>query len=66
MNRSALWLAIMGRLKRIRGYFGTWKAIEVSADSVADYIEELREDDYTNATINRDSTFETGLRSGDD
>lgn len=40
-------------LKRIRSYFGAWKAIEVSADSIAAYIAEMREDEYTDSTINR-------------
>lgn len=33
-------------LKRIRAYFGTWKAVEVSDDSIKDYIIEMREDEY--------------------
>lgn len=40
-------------LKRIRNYFGMWKAIQVSAESVEDYIEEMREQEYTDSTINR-------------
>src|SRR5262249_52839279 len=40
-------------LKRIRNYFGTWKAIEVSAESVEGYIADMREQEYSDATINR-------------
>jgi len=40
-------------VKPLREYFGTWRAVEVDSDAVSAYIEKLRNEDYTNATINR-------------
>src|SRR5262249_24377111 len=40
-------------LRRVREYFGGWRATEVTADSVAAYIEQLREQEYSTAAINR-------------
>src|SRR6516164_8759988 len=40
-------------LKPLRDYFGTWRAVEVTSDVVGRYIESLRSEDYSNASVNR-------------
>src|SRR6516165_353594 len=40
-------------LKPLRDYFGTWRAVEVTSDAVGKYIENLRVEEYSNASINR-------------
>jgi integrase len=44
---------VRSQMKRIRGYFGAWRAVEVTADAVDRYIEKLREAGLADATINR-------------
>jgi integrase len=44
---------VRSQMKRIRGYFGAWRAVEVTADAVDRYIEKLREAGLKDATINR-------------
>jgi len=39
-------------VKPLREHFGTWRAVEVSSDAAGKYIENLREDGYSNSTIN--------------
>src|SRR5215469_2128756 len=39
-------------MKPLREHFGTWRAAEVTADGVGKYIENLREDGYSNSTVN--------------
>jgi integrase len=40
-------------MKYLREHFGTWRAVDVTSDAVARCIEELREQGYSNATVNR-------------
>lgn len=40
-------------VKPIRERFGTWRAVEVTSEAIGKYIETLREDGYSNATVNR-------------
>jgi integrase len=40
-------------LKPLREYFGTWRAADVTANAIGAYIENLREQGYSNATANR-------------
>jgi len=40
-------------VKPLREYFGTWRAVKLTSDDIAAYIESLRGDGYRNATINR-------------
>jgi integrase len=40
-------------LKPLRDYFGTWRAVEITSDIVGRYIESLRSEEYSNASINR-------------
>ena len=39
-------------VKPLRERFGTWRAVEVTSDAVGKYIENLREDGYSNSTVN--------------
>jgi integrase len=39
-------------VKPLREYFGTWRAVEVTSEAAGKYIENLREDGYSNSTIN--------------
>jgi integrase len=40
-------------VKPIRERFGAWRAVDVGSDVIGKHIEELREDGYSNATVNR-------------
>jgi hypothetical protein len=40
-------------LKPLREYFGNWRAVEVTSDEVAEFIDGMREEEYADATINR-------------
>jgi integrase len=40
-------------LKPLRSYFGTWRAVELTSDAIGKYVEELRADGYSNASVNR-------------
>lgn len=44
---------VASHLKPLRDYFGTWRAVQVDSDAVSAYIERLRDEEYSNATINR-------------
>ena len=55
-------------VKPLRDYFGTWRAIDVTSDAAGKYIESLRSEGYTNATINRrmhrlGQAFKVGMRN---
>jgi integrase len=43
----------VSHVKPLREYFGTWRAADITANSVGTYIEELRKEGYSNATVNR-------------
>jgi integrase len=40
-------------LKPLRNYFGSWRAVLVTSEAITKYIEHLREQGYSNASINR-------------
>ena len=48
---------VRSQMKRIRGYFGEWRAVGVTADAVDRYIEKLREAGLADATINRERNY---------
>lgn len=53
--------------KSVRDHFGTWRAINVSSEAVGRHIEELREEGYSNSTINHRlqllaQAFKVGMR----
>jgi integrase len=55
-------------VKPLVEHFGTWKAVEVTADAVGKYIEDLREDGLQNSTINHRTqllrqAFKVGMRN---
>ena len=39
-------------MKPVRAYFGTWRAADVTPNAVAAYIKNLREEGYSNSTLN--------------
>lgn len=44
---------VASNVKPIRDYFGTWRAVDATSEAVGKYIESLREEGYSNATVNR-------------
>jgi len=44
---------VQSHLKPLREQFGPWRAMDVTSDSIAEYIEQVLSDDYAPATINR-------------
>ncbi len=55
-------------VKPLRDYLGTWRAIDVTSEAVGKYIESLRSEGYSNATINRrmqllGQGFKVGMRN---
>lgn len=40
-------------LKPLRNRFGTWRAVDLTSDAIGKYIEELRGEQYSNASVNR-------------
>src|SRR5262249_38696045 len=44
---------ICSNIKPLRNHFGTWRAVKVTSDAVGKYIENLRTEGYSNATVNR-------------
>jgi len=40
-------------VKPLREHFGTWRAVEVTSEVIGRYIEGLRADEYSNASVNR-------------
>jgi integrase len=44
---------VASNMKPMRKYFGTWRAAEITSDAIGAYIENLREEGYSNATVNR-------------
>lgn len=51
--RDKLSAQARSQLKRIRAYFGAWRALEVTAEAVDRYIAVLKKAGLANATINR-------------
>jgi integrase len=55
-------------LKPLRNRFGTWRAVDLTSEVVGKYIEELREEQYSNASVNRRTqllgqAFKTAIRN---
>jgi integrase len=44
---------VASNVKPVREYFGTWRAVDITRDTVTAYIVELKDEGYSNATINR-------------
>jgi integrase len=44
---------VASNVKPLREYFGPSRAVDVTSDSVSTYMETLREEGYSNATVNR-------------
>src|SRR6266576_1397798 len=44
---------VASNVKPLREHFGTWRAVEVTSEAIGTYIENLREQKYSNATANR-------------
>ncbi len=44
---------VASAMKPLRDHFGTWRAIEITSNAIGAFIEEQREQGYSNATINR-------------
>ena len=61
-------LNVASKMKPVRQRFGTWRAVELTSDVIGKYIEELRGQEYTNATVNRRTqllgqAFQLGIRN---
>jgi integrase len=59
---------VASNVKPLREYFGTWRAVDVTSNAVGSYIENLREQGYSNATANRRTqllgqAFKTAIRN---
>lgn len=55
-------------LKPLRTRFGTWRAVDLTSDAIGKYIEELRGESYSNASVNRRTqllgqAFKTAIRN---
>ncbi len=59
---------VASNVKPLRDHFGTWRAVEVTSEAIGKYIEGLREEGYSNATVNRRTqllgqAFKTAIRN---
>jgi integrase len=59
---------VASNLKPLREHFGTWRAVDVTSNAIGNYIENLREQGYSNATANRRTqllgqAFKTAIRN---
>jgi integrase len=59
---------VASNLKPLREHFGTWRAVDVTSNAIGTYIENLREQGYSNATANRRTqllgqAFKVGIRN---
>lgn len=59
---------VSSNVKPLREHFGTWRAVEVTSNAIGTYIEDLREQGYSNATVNRRTqllgqAFKTAIRN---
>src|SRR5260221_7578174 len=59
---------VASNVKPLRDHFGTWRAVEVTSEAIGKYIEQLREETYSNATANRRTqllgqAFKLGIRN---
>jgi integrase len=55
-------------VKPVREQFGTWRAVDVTSEALGAHIEALREEGYSNATVNRrmqflGQAFKVGMRN---
>jgi integrase len=46
-------IKVSSNVKPVREHFGTWRAADLTEDAIGKYIEGLREEGYSNATVNR-------------
>jgi integrase len=44
---------VASNVKPVREYFGSWRAADLSANVLGTYIEKLRDEGYSNSTVNR-------------
>lgn len=44
---------VNSNVKPLREHFGNWRAVDVTSDAASEYIEDLREQEYSAATCNR-------------
>ncbi len=44
---------VASNVKPLRKHFGTWRAVDVTSEVIGKFIEQLREEGYSNATVNR-------------
>jgi integrase len=59
---------VTSNVKPLREHFGTWRAVDVTSNAIGTYIENLREQGYSNATANRRTqllgqSFKTAIRN---
>jgi len=59
---------VASNVKPLREHFGTWRAADVTSNAIGTYIENLREQGYSNATANRRTqllgqAFKTAIRN---
>jgi integrase len=59
---------VASNVKPLREHFGTWRAVDVTSNAVAAYIETIRGEGYSNATANRRTqllgqAFKVGMRN---
>jgi len=59
---------VASNVKPLREHFGTWRAVDVTSNAIGTYIENLREQGYSNATANRRTqlvgqAFKVGIRN---
>jgi len=59
---------VASNVKPLREHFGTWRAVEVTSEAIGKFIEQLREEGYSNATANRRTqllgqAFKLGIRN---
>jgi integrase len=59
---------VASNVKPLREHFGTWRAVDVTSNAIGTYIENLREQGYSNATANRRTqllgqAFKTAIRN---
>jgi integrase len=43
---------VESNMKPVRAYFGSWRAVEVTSSAVGTWIENLRDGEYSNSTVN--------------
>src|SRR5438477_1437654 len=54
LRRVKSFMSLLSHLKPVRDHFGGWRAVEINYRAVETYITKRREDEKSNATINRE------------